>query len=1070
MIFRSFIILSLIFSIPQSSNKFTLVASKTLPQIKIPQALKLTVFADHKSHGVFSPTALTIDEKNRVLIAETWRFMNNRGVDDNRKRLHWIHDDLASQTTADRLAMYQKWYHKHPPEHYTKHSEKIRMLIDEDGDGAADKHTVFAEQFNAPLDGTAAGIFSYEGNVYFACLPNIWLLNDDDDDGVADKRTSLQEGFGVRVSFSGHDLNGFVMGPDGRIYATVGDRGFNIKTKEGKHYAYPDQGAILRFDPDGSNMEVIHTGLRNPKEIAFDQYGNAITVDNNSDQRDKARVVYIMEGADSGWSMGSQVMHSFHRVAGMKKRPINRWMAEKMWEPKNNAQPAYIVPPIKNLTNGPSGLTYHPGPDIYPGKIGHFLVSDYRGSATRSNITSFGVANDGAGMRVTEDFIFNNSVGSTDVEYGYDGKVYVSDFISGWSAHAGGRIYTLEKADLEKNTIIKQTQELIAKDFTTIAPTKLIELMSYPDMRIRLRAQLALVKINNVDHFETAWEMYQKKNHLLAKLHTIWGLGILSRGVDDSARLAATVLVRESQHENDMEVKAQIAKCLGEAGQFEKISLPLSLLLNHESPRVQSFAAIALGKRKHTLAFEALVKLAERNANKDHYLRHAAIMGLLGTGTEEKILSLKTHKSPAVRLAAVVALRRLKSTQVHQFLKDEDNSVRDETIRVIHDLQLIDQQGKVAALIGDLSVKDLTPMLQRRLINSAFRVGGNDNIKKLLLASTRSDYHIDQRREALRLLSLWETPPTIDQALGRWSPLPDIASRKSDHLAEIISTELPEILTDQNPLTAELLQLVSQYKINLKDIPSDRLQRIMRNSKLPGATRAAALKAITLNPYEGLNKELIKLAKNKKTKLAIAALTQLNQLYPSDSDLTILASTQIKKPMKLRQAAWRLLEKADDINAIKHIANAIQELTKGKGDQECAIEIIAAAEAHQHPTIIRAFKLYQDSLDKKNPLHQYLSTLQGGDSEEGKALFISHATGQCMRCHTTEKNHDLKMAGPNLSGLAKRGDRMFILESLIIPNAKIANGFGAVSAMPPMGLLMKKSEIRDLVAYLSTLK
>ena len=119
----------------------------------------------------------------------------------------------------------------------------------------------------------------------------------------------MAEGFGVRVSLSGHDLNGFTLGPDGRIYGTMGDRGFSLVTKEGVAYDYPNQGAVFRFEPDGSGFEIFHTGLRNPKEIAFDALGNAFTVDNNSDQGDAARVVYLVEGGDSGWEMEHQAMY-----------------------------------------------------------------------------------------------------------------------------------------------------------------------------------------------------------------------------------------------------------------------------------------------------------------------------------------------------------------------------------------------------------------------------------------------------------------------------------------------------------------------------------------------------------------------------------------------------------------------------------------------------------------------------------------------------------------------------------------------------------------------------------------
>ena len=271
----------------------------------------------------------------------------------------------------------------------TQKSEKIRVLVDTDGDGVADKQEIFSEKFNDLLDGTAAGIMAFEGKIYFACIPKVWMLSDDDGDLKADEHRVIQDGFGVRVSFSGHDLNGFALGPDGRLYTTIGDRGFSFTTREGREYKFPNQGAILRFEPDGSNMEVVHTGLRNPKEIAFDQFGTGITVDNNSDQGDRARVVFMLEGADSGWRMGHQVLHSFHKTAGIPDRPINQWMQEKMWEPKNDAQPGHIVPPMLNLTSGPSGLAYYPGTGFKLGGIeNQFLICDYRGGAAASGISA----------------------------------------------------------------------------------------------------------------------------------------------------------------------------------------------------------------------------------------------------------------------------------------------------------------------------------------------------------------------------------------------------------------------------------------------------------------------------------------------------------------------------------------------------------------------------------------------------------------------------------------------------------------------------------------------------------
>ena len=122
-----------------------------------------------------------------------------------------------------------------------------------------------------------------------------------------------------------------------------------MTTREGRTLAVPDTGSVLRCNPDGTELEVFASGLRNPQELAFDEYGNLFTGDNNSDSGDKARWVYLVEGGDSGWRIGYQFIES----------PISRgpWNEEKLWYPAFAGQAAYIVPPIANIADGPSGLT-----------------------------------------------------------------------------------------------------------------------------------------------------------------------------------------------------------------------------------------------------------------------------------------------------------------------------------------------------------------------------------------------------------------------------------------------------------------------------------------------------------------------------------------------------------------------------------------------------------------------------------------------------------------------------------------------------------------------------------------
>src|SRR5439155_1658539 len=145
-----------------------------------------------------NPVAFNFDEKGRAYVCETFRL--NAGVDDIRGIMDWLDEELASRTVDDRLAEMKRHLGERFAR-YSEHSERISRIEDRDGDGKADHATVFADGFNTPLDGIAAGVLARQGTVWFANIPNFWLLRDTNDDGVADFRESLHYGFGVRVGY-----------------------------------------------------------------------------------------------------------------------------------------------------------------------------------------------------------------------------------------------------------------------------------------------------------------------------------------------------------------------------------------------------------------------------------------------------------------------------------------------------------------------------------------------------------------------------------------------------------------------------------------------------------------------------------------------------------------------------------------------------------------------------------------------------------------------------------------------------------------------------------------------------
>ena len=290
----------------------------------------------------------------------------------------------------------------------------------------------------------------------------------------------------MRYNFTGHDFHGLAMGHDGKIYYSIGDRGAHVPGKEGQVVDLPDDGGVFRSNPDGTEFELVARGLRNPQELVFDEHGNLFTGDNDSDQGDMERLVYVVEGGDSGWRVGYQ-----HAPLG-KGGP---WIREGLWKPEFPGRPAYLLPPVCNIEDGPSGLTYYPGTGLDPKYAGHFFITHFKGSIARSGIQTYTLKQKGASFAPTSSQQFMGGVLPTDVTFGPDGKLYILDWVDGWPKSNKGRVYGISpvKPDPgagEDQRRSRQTTRggLQATPASPISPA----LLSHADRRARLEAQLEL--------------------------------------------------------------------------------------------------------------------------------------------------------------------------------------------------------------------------------------------------------------------------------------------------------------------------------------------------------------------------------------------------------------------------------------------------------------------------------------------------------------------------------------------------------------------------------------------------
>ena len=1047
--------------------------------------LKLELWAAEPM--VANPVAFSQDEKGRWYVAETFR--QERGVEDNRKFKQWQNDDIASKSTEDRLA----YMHKHFPDEakfkaqFATYEDRIRRVEDSTGSGRADKSTIFADGFRDPLDGTGAGILARGSEVWWTSIPHLWHFADKNDDGVADVKEKLLSGFGVKFALRGHDMHGLRFGPDGKLYFSIGDRAINVTSKEGKNFPLTESGSIMRCNPDGTGFEIFATGVRNPQELAFDEHGNLFTGDNNSDAGDKARFTYLVEGGDCGWRMAFQYLPD----RGL-------WMRERPWDEKIAPTVRYIVPCIANISNGPSGLTYNPGTGLSAKYQRKFFLSDFRGGANASVVHEITLKPKGAFFTATDrDWV--KGVLTTDVEFGNDGGLYVLDWVSSWGGVGKGRIYKF--TDPSGDTKLqKETEKLIAEGMTNRAEPELATLLAHPDQRVRQAAQFALATrgAGSAQVLEKAAAATRGANPL-ARLHAIWGLGQLGK-----VATLPTLLT-----DADPEVRAQSAKVLGDH-QVAAAGDSLIALLRDKESRVRFFAAISLGKIGHRAAFEPLAAMLAENNDADPILRHGGVMGLVGTGTPEQIASKAGEKSVALRGAAAVALRRLSSPLVARFLKDADETVVLDAARAIHDVPIEAAFPELAALTADRRIKDLN--IFNRAVNAHYRLGTPDNAKALAALAADAAAPEAARKDALGALAIWANPDPKDRLLNAWRPLPQ---RGAEAATAAVSATIGTLLKDSSPSIQETVaEIAGKLSIASAGEP---LFLLASNERAQANPRVAAIKSLATLKDKRLAEIAHLAVKDKNSKVRSEGLQALARAEPGAAVKVIAGIVETGSPLE-KQGAVLALSRLQSPEALRVVGGLVDQLIAGKLTPEIQVDVIDAAKSADSPLLKTKLAAYDAAMAKGDELARYRVALVGGDVKRGRKLFREKAESQCLRCHKNEIGDSL--VGPELTHIGATKDRVYLLESIVQPNKHIAEGFETViltlndgnivagrlagqdatalkietidatgkpqtaavplasikqrdtapSPMPPMGEILSRAELRDIVEYLATRK
>jgi len=1029
--------------------------------LPVPRAgLQLSLWA--REPMVMDPVAVAFDDAGAAFVAETAR---RSTVDiDIRSHRDWLLDDLACESVEDLRAAFHRWM---APERSLENAswladlnqdgvhdwqdlreirERVRRLEDTTGAGRADRSQVLAEGFNEEISGVLAGVLPVGNQVWATAYPNLVRLAVSEGQSPAVQAETVFRGFGVHAAFDGHDLHGLILGPEGRLYFTCGDNGFSVTNREGRRLHYPHTGGVLRMDPDGSNLEVFASGLRNPQEIAFDDDGNWFAVDNDGDLKDeRERFVFVAEGSDSGWRLHWQFREpGWSEVTRMPD--YNPWVDERMWIPHHPGQPAHIVPAITNYSVGPGSLRFNPGTALSEADRGYFFLIQF----PVQKVTAFRAVPRGAGFEMAGEHTVLSGMMASALAFTPQGALCVADWDGLWAPNGTGALWMLEDPASVGSPLRREVARLLREGMSGRDEAELVRWLAHADQRVRLRAQWELARRGGRQALREVAASVQAPS--IARVHALWGL----------TRVTPPPASGELPLQDPApRIRAQAAKAAGELRLREAVPALISLLSDPESP-VRFQAALALGKIGSSAALPsvpALVRLLAANDGADPFLRHAGVMGLVGAAQPSDLAALAAHPSAAVRIGAVVALRRMQSPEVAAFLKDSDPAVVREAVRAIHDDDSI--PGAMEALAALILRPDLVDdeAVVRRVLNAQLRGGRPEQAEQLMRYAMEARHPEPLRIEALETLGDWDRTPALDRVEGRMRRL---SPRDAGLGRAVIAARLESLLASAGPrLAASATRLVTARGIPARP---ELFAAWVKAAGQPLPVRLQALELLAAGDSEVLSAAMDAAERDAAPELRIAARNARARRDPKRFARD-LASLSPELTLRERQSVLQSAGPMDDPTAVAYVALQMDQLARGETPPDLALDVLEASRSSPDPDLHGKAAQFDQAVAAGGRSARERLLLNGGDRAAGERVFRTSVTGQCVRCH--DAGGEGAQAGPVLAGIGRRLDRAALLESLLDPGARIAEGFGTVSVTLSDGSTLEGLRVREASGILT---
>ncbi|MDB6133470.1 MAG: Membrane-bound dehydrogenase domain protein [Verrucomicrobiales bacterium] len=416
--------------------------------------------------------------------------------------------------------------------------DRIKICEDTDGDGKADKFTVFADHLNIPTSLTFAN-----GGIIVAQPPRFLFLKDTDGDDKADMKQDIITGWGIGDTHA--QASNLHYGIDNWFYGCVGYSSFD-GTVGGERKRFT-QGTY-RFKPDGSALEFLHQFTNNSwgqsANAAGDQFG----------------------GTANGAPIFYGGIPAAHVPDGLRVMTAKKINTEDM---VHTITPNYRQVDVFGGYTAAAGSNFIESAKLPPRLQGRAMVCE----PTMKVITLMDVKPEGAGMTAGDGF---NLVASTDewmspvfAEVGPDGAVWFTDWQNfiiqhnptpsqrsgGYDAKTGpGGAHENDLRDHSRGRIYrvvwdqaKQPAALLKLD--PADPAQLTAALNSDVQERRLSAQRELVERKMTSAADGLKKLVLANDGAIGALHALWtlqGLNALDEATFNAALYARDARLRRN--------------------------------------------------------------------------------------------------------------------------------------------------------------------------------------------------------------------------------------------------------------------------------------------------------------------------------------------------------------------------------------------------------------------------------------------------------------------------------------------------------------------------------------------